>query len=177
MGSLLRNQRRWASLLLGLVYVCIGMSCARGANEPNPVVGVITPEYFRFRDTVLDDDPRQPAGGWRAVCIHAQLKQGTSGAKTVCKFEVGLPLRTEDQGKISLEEAQFAASSMANRAVRDVLSRAHPGEMLATLCTDFKETYQVMLSAKYLGARVRECKSAGIETVPFGIKLGEEPTP
>ena len=75
------------------------------------------------------------------MCIHAQLKQGTSGAKTVCKFEVGLPLRTEDQKKISLEEAQFAAAAMANRAVRDVLSRAHPGAMLATLCTDFKETY------------------------------------
>jgi hypothetical protein len=31
------------------------------------------------------------------VCIHAQLKHGTSGAKTVCKFEVGLPLRTAKQ--------------------------------------------------------------------------------
>jgi hypothetical protein len=57
------------------------------------------------------------------------------------------------------------------------MSRAHPGEMLDVLCEDFKKTYAAMLNAKYEGARVRECKAAGIETVPFGIKLGEEPEP
>lgn len=155
----------------------LGLSCTRGQAGPNPVIGVITPEYFRFREIVQDDDPEQDGGGWRAVCIHAQIKQGTSGAKTVCKFEVGLPIRTREQGEIPLEEAQFAAASMANRAVRDVLSRAHAGEMLAVLCDDFKATYQAMLSAKYAGARVRACRTAGIETVPFGIKLGEEPAP
>jgi len=155
----------------------MSLSCARGLSGPNPVIGVITPEYFRFRQTVADDDPQQPAGGWRAVCIHAQLKQGTSGAKTVCKFEVGLPLRTEDQGVIPLEDAQFAAAAMANRAVRDVMAHAHPGEVLAVLCKDFKKTYAAMLNAKYPGAKVSECESAGIETVPFGIKVGEEPEP
>jgi hypothetical protein len=34
-----------------------------------------------------------------------------------------------------------------------------------------------MLNAKYAGAKVRECKLVGIETVPFGIELGEEPEP
>jgi hypothetical protein len=170
-----RHLRRWALLLLCLGWACLGSSCARGKGGPNPVIGVITPEYFRFRQTVADDDQQLPGGGWRAVCIHAQLKQGTSGAKTVCKFEVGLPLRTKEQGEIPLEEAQFAAAAMANRAVRDVMSRAHPGEMLAVLCEDFKKTYEAMLSAKFAGAKISDCKSAGIETVPFGIKLGEEP--
>jgi len=172
-----RHQQLWAVLLLSLGSMCGGMSCASGQQGPNPVVGVITPEYFRFREVVLDDDLQIPAGGWRAVCIHALLKHGSSDAKTVCKFEVGLPLRTEDDREIPLGEAQLAAASMANRAVRDVLSRSHPGEMLAILCKDFKTTYQAMLSAKYRGARVRECRSAGTETVPFGIKLGEEPAP
>jgi hypothetical protein len=172
-----RLPRSWALLVLSLSWACMGLSCARGQSGPNPVVGVITPEYFRFRQTVADDDLQQPGGGWRAVCIHAQLKQGTSGAKTVCKFEVGLPLRTEKQGEIPLEEAQFAAAAMANRAVRDVLSRAHPGEMLAVLCEDFKKTYSAMLNAKYFGAKVGECDSKKVETVPFGIKFGEEPNP
>jgi hypothetical protein len=86
-------------------------------------------------------------------------------------------MRTRDNGEIPLGEAQLAAASMANRAVRDVLSRSHPGEMLAVLCKDFKATYQAMLRAKYTAALVSECRAAGIETVPFGIKLGEEPTP
>lgn len=166
---------QWVSLFLSLGCVFFGLSCTRGQPGSNPVIGVITPEYFRFREIVQDDDPGQDGGGWRAVCIHAQIKQGTSGAKTVCKFEVGLPIRTEPQGEIPLEEAQFAAASMANRAVRDVLSQSHPGEMLAVLCEDFKTTYEVMLRAKYKGARIRGCLSAGIETVPFGINLGEEP--
>jgi hypothetical protein len=153
------------------------MSCARGQPGPNPVVGVITPEYFRFRETVPDEDPQDLAGGWRAVCIHALLRHGTSEAKTVCKFEVGLPLRTEEHREIPLGEAQLAAAAMANRAVRDVLSRSHPGEMLAVLCRNFKTTYAAMLNSKYEGARVGECRTPGIETVPFGIKLGEEPTP
>ena len=70
---------------------------------------------------------------------------------------------------------RLAAAAMANRAVRDVMGRAHPGEMLATLCEDFKKTYEAMLNAKYAGGKISGCKSMGIETVPFGIKLGEEP--
>jgi hypothetical protein len=49
--------------------------------------------------------------------------------------------------------------------------------MLAVLCTRFKTTYELMLRAKYAGSRVRECKTPGIETVTFGIKLGENPAP
>jgi hypothetical protein len=153
------------------------MSCAKGESGPNPVTGVIYPEHFRFREIVPDDNQQDPGGGWRAVCIHAQVKHGDSEAKTLCKFEVGIPLRTGKQGVIPLEEAQFAAASMANRAAREVLSHAHPGEMHAVLCDRFKKTYELMLGEKYAGSRVRECRTAGIETVPFGIKLGEEPAP
>jgi hypothetical protein len=126
---------------------------------------------------VPDDDPRESAGGWRAVCIHAQIKHGNSDAKTLCKFEVGIPLRTEDDGEISLEAAQFAAAAMANRAARDVLSRAHPGDMYFVLCKDFIHTYGAMLRAKYKGSRVSACSSKGIETVPFGYEVGREPVP
>jgi hypothetical protein len=49
--------------------------------------------------------------------------------------------------------------------------------MFAVLCKSFKETYQVMLRAKYAGALVSECRTGGIETVPFGIELGKESLP
>jgi hypothetical protein len=167
----------WAAFLLNLLCTYGGVGCAKGQPGANPVDGVITPEYFRFRETVPDDDREVDSGRWRAVCIHAQIKHGNSDAKTVCKFEVGVPLRTKAQGEILLEEAQFAAASMANRAARDVLSQAHPGEMHAVLCDRFKKTYEMMLREKYAGSRVRECRTAGIETVPFDISLGEKPAP
>lgn len=167
----------WAALFLNLLCVCGGLSCAKGASGPNAVDGVIYPEYFRFRVTVPDNDQQEPGGGWRAVCIHAQIKHGNSDAKTLCKFEVGIPLRTNADGKIPLEEARFAASAMANRAARDVLSRAHPGDMYIVLCRDFIATYNAMLNAKYQGSRVSACYSKGIETVPFGYQVGKEPVP
>ncbi|WP_224245636.1 hypothetical protein [Hyalangium gracile] len=141
------------------------------------MVGVITPEYFRFRDVVADDDPSLPSGGWRAVCIHAQIKHGDSEARTVCKFEVGVPIRNMKQGEIPLEAARFAAASMANRAARMVLSQAHPGEMFAVLCTQFRGVYEPMLRTQIAGATVGECRTEGVEIVPFGITTASEPTP
>jgi hypothetical protein len=153
------------------------MSCAKSGSGPNPVDGVIYPEHFRFRVTVPDNDREDDSGGWRAVCIHAQIKHGNSDAKTLCKFEVGIPLRTKADGEIPLEEAQFAAAAMANRAARDVLSRAQPGDMYSILCQGFIRTYNAMLNTKHKGSRVSACISKGIETVPFGYKVGEEPVP
>lgn len=171
-----RSRRLRPGLILCLLFAAGGMNCASGASGRNPVTGVITPEYFRFREVVPDNDPSMPSGGWRAVCILAQIKHGNSGAKTACEFEVGVPLRNKDQGTIPLEIAQFAAASMANQAARAVMSDAQPGEMLAELCRRFKVVYQEILDAKIKGARVSQCRSAGIETVPFGI-TGEEPGP
>jgi hypothetical protein len=163
--------------LLNVLLACGGLSCTSGQPGSNPVAGVITPEHFRFRTVVPDNDRRAPSGGWRAVCIDAQIKHGDSGAKTACKFEVGVPLRTEDRGEIPIEEAQFAAASMANRAARMVLAKAHPGDMMAVLCSQFKAVYAPMLMTKVPGARVGECKTEGIETVSFGITPDADPAP
>jgi hypothetical protein len=166
----------WALLLVGW-----GVACAHEQPPLNPVVGVITPEYFRFRDIVAPPDDPDDTGGWRAVCIHAQINQGNSRAKTICKFEVGVPIRARDHEEspkeIPATEAQFASASMANRAVRDVLSKAHPGEMMAVLCNRFKEIYRLMLKAKIPAANVGECTTKGTEVVLFGITAEPEPTP
>jgi hypothetical protein len=78
-----------AALLLSLLCVFSGMGCAKGPSGPNAVDGVIYPEHFRFREIVPDNDQQEPGGGWRGVCIHAQIKHGDSDAKTACKIRGG----------------------------------------------------------------------------------------
>ena len=102
---------RWAvGLLLAVVAL---MGCAGGHNT---VTGRINPEHFEFTPIVKKSGPRGEPAGWWAVCIHALVTQGDSDAKSVCKFEVGMPQRNEEQGDISLEDAQDGAAEMANRA-------------------------------------------------------------
>lgn len=156
---------------LSLVLAVLWTGCSHGRPPLNPVTGRITPQHFRFTTTVKPPRNKAEAGGWRAVCIHAQITQGDSGATTVCKFEVGVPIRTSLQGDIPLEDAQEAAADMANRAAFRVLSEAHPGDMLSVLCSRFKDSYEPMLREKLKGSRVGECRSQGIETVPFGIVI------
>ncbi|WP_037582945.1 hypothetical protein [Stigmatella aurantiaca] len=144
--------------------------CAYGHN---PVTGRITPQHFRFK-VVTEASPRKPSG-WRAVCIHARITHGDSGATTVCKFEVGVPIQNEQQGTISLKYAQQVSAQTANRAAYAVLSEAHSGEMLAVLCIDFKEEYRRALGEQVSGSRVSECVTAGIETVYFDLPEGVKP--
>lgn len=143
-----------------------------GCTDRNSVVGRITPEHFWFTTTV-DESEAQP-GGWRAVCIHARITEGDSGATSVCKFEVGLPLRN-GQREISLRTAQRDAAEMANRAAYRVLSNTRHGEMMFTLCSEFKTLYGLMLKEKHRGAKVGACVSKGIETVPFDIPRPSNP--
>jgi hypothetical protein len=160
------NAMRIPYLLIALL-TCTGAlstGCTHGAN---PVVGRITPEHFKFT-TVIKPRKADPYG-WRAVCIHARITHGDSGATNVCKFEVGLPIYNEKQGEIPLEVAQQTAAELANRASYSVLSRSHPGEMMAVLCNDFKKVYEEMLREWIKGARVGKCLTQGIETVHFGI--------
>ncbi len=147
-------------------FVLGGANGPLGCTDRNSVVGRITPEHFWFKTTVEKSDA-QP-GGWRAVCIHARLTEGDSGATTVCKFEVGLPLRN-GQSEIPLWVARRDAAEMANRAAYKVLSNAPRGEMMFTLCNEFKTLYDLMLREKHPGALVGACVSQDIETVPFDI--------
>lgn len=156
---------RWC---LPVVLLIVGpMGCARGLNT---VTGRITPGHFRFKPVVqIDKRNRTQPDGWQAVCIHARITEGDSGATDVCKFEVGLPLRNEEQGDIALEVAQRTAARLANRAAHTVLAEAPPGEMLAVLCLQFKGRYEKMLKEEIDGARVSQCETEGIETVYFDI--------
>jgi hypothetical protein len=80
------NESTWDAACLSprrlglLVVMCLGLAGASGcASGLNRVTGnLITPEHFKFKEDVPEDN-LEPSG-WRAVCIHALIKQGDSGA-------------------------------------------------------------------------------------------------
>jgi hypothetical protein len=160
----------WLSSLCPRGVVLVGVllagltGCATGRNT---VTGSITPGHFEFTQVLEEPGPENEAGGWWAVCIHARINMGDSGATSICKFEVGIPVRTRLQGEISLEDAQEAAATMANRAMYRVLSAADVTVMLGTLCTDFKKLYKLMLDEKRKGSRVRQCMMKDVKIIHF----------
>ncbi|MFP2904258.1 hypothetical protein ACLESD_04110 [Pyxidicoccus sp. 3LFB2] len=158
----------WA-LATALLAGAMGQSgCTHGRGL---VVGRITPEHFRFKTVVeVDADVIQP-DGWRAVCIHARITEGDSGATDVCKFEVGIPIRNTQQGEVPLEVAQQVVAHLANAAAQEVLSKAERGEMIAILCRRFKTEYERLLRERLAGARVSECRTRDLEPVYFDIPL------
>ncbi|MCY1082096.1 hypothetical protein [Archangium lansingense] len=74
-----------------------------------------------------------------------------------------------------MRTAQRDAAEMANRAAYRVLSNARRGEMMFTLCSEFKTLYDLMLKEKHPGAKVTACVSDDIEIVPFDIPRPSNP--
>ncbi|RYZ15722.1 MAG: hypothetical protein EOO70_06150 [Myxococcaceae bacterium] len=158
----------WA-LVTTLWVGALGQSgCAHGRGL---VIGRITPEHFRFKTVVAVDAAELQPDGWRAVCIHARITEGDSGATDVCKFEVGVPIRNTQQGEVPLEVARQVVASLANAAAHEILSKAQQGEMIAILCRRFKDKYERLLRERIAGARVSECQTPGLDPIYFDIPL------
>lgn len=158
---------RWMTLA-GLL--CLSVGCV---HEPNRITGRITPKHFEF--TTIVQPRREDPYGWRAVCIHARITHGDSGATDACKFEVGVPIHHQQQHEVPLDVARFLAADLANRAGYKVLSEAHPGEMMAVVCRRFKVLYQELLKEEVRGARVGDCSTRGVKVVHFGLPDGGVP--
>jgi len=158
-------------LATALLAGAMGQSgCTHGRGL---VIGRITPEHFRFKTVVaVDADEVQP-DGWRAVCIHARITEGDSGATDVCKFEVGVPIRNTQQREVPLEVAQQIVAYQANAAAHEILSRTQRGEMIAILCRRFKTRYEQLLREYIAGSRVSECRTRDLKPIYFDIPLKE----
>ncbi|WP_147439244.1 hypothetical protein [Corallococcus sp. CA049B] len=153
--------------MTALLVGALGQSgCAHGRGL---VIGRITPGHFRFKTVVAVDTAEMQPDGWRAVCIHARITEGDSGATDVCKFEVGVPIRNAQQGEVPLEVAQQAAAYLANAAAHEVLSKTQPGELIAILCRRFKNKYEHPIRERIAGARVSKCQTPGLEPIYFDI--------
>lgn len=141
------------SLLLSLLSGC--------------VTGRIQPSHFQFVTVVEKTLPG--ADGWRAACVHAKIKNGTTGEFFFCKFGVEVPIENRD-GPVSMALAQRLAADCANEAALSVLGAAtkEPDPPLGILCESFKTTYGALLNAAIGGARVTRVCDKRTRPVIFG---------
>lgn len=149
-----RRVGSWALATLLLVGAAAWGGCV---HRRGLVIGRITPEHFRFKTIVpLDTSEVQP-DGWRAVCIHARITEGDSGATDVCKFEVGIPIRNTQQREVPLEVAQQVTAYLANEAAHAVVSKAERGELIASSVAGSSWS---MRSSFERASRAPACRSA-----------------
>jgi hypothetical protein len=131
------------------------------------VAGRIQPNHFQFVTVV--EKTRPGPDGWRAACIHAKVKNGTTGEFIICRFGVEVPIENRD-GPVSIPLAQRVAADCANEAAIAVLGAATrvPDPPLGILCETFKTTYGQLLSAAVSGARVTRVCNKKAKPVLFG---------
>jgi hypothetical protein len=131
------------------------------------VTGRIQPVHFQFVTVVEKTLPG--ADGWRAACVHARIKNGTTGDFFFCKFGVEMPIENRD-GPVSIPLAQRLAADCANEAAITVLGSAtrEPDPPLGILCEKFKTTYGALLNASIGGARVTRVCDKKTKPVIFG---------
>ena len=146
-----------------LVVVCSLVSCA------NVVVGLITPAHFQFEEVV---PLTGPAGGWRAACVRATMGDGASGAKVICQFEVGIPIKTVAAGWITVRDAQQITAVTANAVAHALLSRPGAGAMLGPACIEFRELLNTALQKAIRGSRVRSTCDPRLKPVVFDPTRG-----
>jgi len=166
-----RTARKLGLRALAAILLTGAIGNAGCTHGRNLVIGRITPEHFRFKTVVAVDTSEIQPDGWRAVCIHARITEGDSGATDVCKFEVGVPMQNAKQGEIHLEVVQQTAADLANAVAHGILSKARQGEMIAVLCRRFKNEYGHLLRERFAGSRVSECGTRGLQPVYFDIPL------
>lgn len=123
--------------------------------------------HFQFVTVVEKTIPG--ADGWRAACVHARIKNGTTGDFFFCKFGVEVPIENRD-GPVSIPLAQRLAADCANEAAIAVLGSAarEPDPPLGILCEKFKTAYGALLNAAIGGARVTRVCDKKTKPVIFG---------
>ena len=138
------------------------------AGCATPVTGRIQPLHFQF--TTVNPQRKSGPGGWRAACVHAQVKNGTTGERYTCQFGVEMPIENEE-GPISLILAQRVAAECANEAAYTVLTTlTSPTPLpLYTLCTEIRAAYGLRLSAAIIGSRVMATCDPRTKPVIFGV--------
>ena len=121
---------------------------------------VVPASVFKFV-VELPDDGKDGGGGWQVakavVPIHDTRKMDPIGMWS-CLVQVGMPLRTTEEGKISANKAAKVSAEVAEIAWANVMPRRPPGEWTSgTFCPLYlKEMRTVFKKDPYktLGARV-----------------------
>jgi hypothetical protein len=129
------------------------------------VTGQIEPRHFQFV-TVVKQRGNKP-GGWRAACVHVNIKR-TTGEAFLCRFGVDVPIETDDDS-YSIPLAQRIAAERANEAARLVFGSATPESGLGLLCEAYKNSFGTLLEASIRGSRVK----TGCHEKTIPVQFGE----
>ena len=100
------------------------------------------------------------------------MGDGASGAKVICQFEVGIPIKTETDGWIAVREARQIAAITANAVAHTLLSRPGAGAMLGPACIEFRELLDTALRKAIHGSRVRSICDPRLKPVVFDPTRG-----
>jgi len=155
-----------ASAICLTFAILLGCTYTRG--ERNVVTGWITPDYFLFQEIVPLRNGDE-VGGWRVACVRATMRDGESTAKIVCEIEVGIPIRTEAEGWISVNLARELAALTANQIAYEVLSERGAGSMLGLACERFKQGFSSLFEMRLPGSRVRRQCDPRLKPVTFDV--------
>jgi hypothetical protein len=73
----------------------------------------------------------------------------------MCKMGVDMPIKTEEDGLMSIALAQRIAANCANLAARIAFAPTTPETPLGLACEGFKRTYSDVLYKAAIGSRVK----------------------
>jgi hypothetical protein len=104
----------------------------------------------------VPDDGKDPAGGWQkaATRLHFQhLHDGVPVHKWSCPVVVGMPIRSQLEGRISPSRAAFMSAEIATDAA-NVLKPEWDGPD-ALFCDKLLKTMQALFYTRYRGVGAR----------------------
>lgn len=116
------------------------------------VEGALEPRSFRFV-TVVKQRGEEP-GGWRAACLRLPIKSDT-GSSILCKMGVDMPIKTEEDGLITLPAAQRIAADSGNLAAQIAFAPTTIETPMGILCENFKTAFHMTLNDAVIGSRVK----------------------
>ena len=123
-------------------------------SEPLPEkrAGEISPLTFVFAQVT---DVGTGPGGWWAGCLHLHLLRGQADegpdSRVTCDIEIGIPIVTDEDGRISMRRAQQVAADATNQAVATV---ARGARLTTDICTDVQKTIKRAAHEARKGSRV-----------------------
>lgn len=126
-----------------------------GCTTPRTVTfveGALVPRNFRFVTIVKQRGDE--AGGWRAACLRLPIKSDTGDA-IICKMGVDMPIKTLEDGLITLPAAQRIAADSGNAAAQIAFAPTTIETPMGILCENLKTTFHLTLDAAVVGSRVK----------------------
>jgi hypothetical protein len=125
-------------------------------SEVADEIGGFSPSLFVFT-TVVADDGLGLAGGWQEALTTLNFKDlsYTPNPKSwQCKLKTGMPIRSEDNGTISAEDAGLVTAAKATFASSIVMHSQPTWPIAEMFCTAFRNELARGLALYEKGSRV-----------------------